>query len=136
MKPDTTATTRTRPTHASARSFMRRHGFGPYVVDWHLRTIPKALESLGWRVPTIERDPQHALWHVSAYAPEKVTESQKQLRKAVRGALRQRQIEILDDILEVVPSGKRIVVSLVSDRDRPRPVDVEAILAEGIPEED
>jgi hypothetical protein len=51
-------------------------------------------------------------------------------------ALRERWIEILGDILEVVPSGKRIVVSLVSDRDRPRPVDVEAILAEGIPEED
>jgi hypothetical protein len=46
-----------------------------------------------------------------------------------------RRIEILDDILEVVPSGKRIVVSLVSDRDRPRPVDVEAILEEDAPDE-
>jgi hypothetical protein len=135
MKHDTTVTTMPRPPHASARSFMRRHGFGPYVVDWHLRTIPKALESLGWRVPTIERDPHHALWHVSAYAPEKVIESQRTLRKLVRKSLKKRRIEILDDILEVVPSGKRIVVSLVSDRDRPKPVDVESILAEEIPDE-
>ncbi|MFT5290605.1 MAG: hypothetical protein ACI82F_002680 [Planctomycetota bacterium] len=133
MKHDTTATTRTRPTHASARSFMRRHGFGPYVVDWHRRTIKQAVESLGWRVATIDRDPEHGLWNVNAYVPSPLSESSRELRKLVREALKERRIAVFEDTLDVCAWGKKIVVALISDRDRPQPQDVDLMLQEGNP---
>lgn len=109
------------PTPTSARSFLRRHGFGPFVVEWHRRIIKEAVESLDWQVTTIDRDPKHALWNVNAQVASPLTENSRQLRKLVRDSLEKRRIAIFEDTLEVCPSGKNIVVTLISDRDRPQP---------------
>jgi hypothetical protein len=135
MKPDTTATTRTRPTHASARSFMRRHGFGYFLIPWHERTIRRALTGLDWRVTTVERIDPQAVWTINAYAEAKPDASKPQLKRMIRK--RMKECGMLLETLEIGAgtSGKRIQLSLISRRDPPGRLTLEQILAEGVPED-
>jgi hypothetical protein len=74
---------------------------------------------LGWRVATIDRDSQHAIWNVVAFVPTPLKENSRQLRKLARDSLQKRRLTTFEDSLEVCAWGKKIVVALISDRDRP-----------------